>query len=66
MITNIGLLVEGLSMIICLHYLYGEKFKLNIVNTSYLALHMIIMTAINYYELGKVYTFLIYPLIAVY
>ncbi len=66
MIERILLLFEALSIVICLHCLYGEKFRLNIVNTSYLALHMIIMTAINYYELGKVYTFLIYPLIAVY
>lgn len=66
MIERILLLFEALSIVICLHCLYGEKFRLNIINTSYLALHMIIMTAINYYELGKVYTFLIYPLIAVY
>ena len=66
MIERSLLLFEALSIVICLHCLYGEKFRLNIVNTSYLALHMIIMTAINYYELGKVYTFLIYPLIAVY
>lgn len=66
MIERILLLFEALSIVICLHYLYGEKFRLNIVNTSYLALHMIIMTAMNYYEVNKVYSFLIYPLIAVY
>ena len=66
MIERICLLLEALSIIICLHCLYGEKFRLNIVNTSYLVLHMIIMTTINYYELDKVYTFIIYPFIAVY
>lgn len=66
MIGRICLLLEALSIIVCLHCLYGEKFRLNIVNTSYLVLHMIIMTTINYYELDKVYTFIIYPLIAVY
>lgn len=66
MIERILLLFEALSIVICLHCLYGEKFRLNIVNTSYLALHMIIMTAMNYYEVNKVYSFLIYPLIAVY
>lgn len=66
MIERILLLFEAFSIVICLHCLYGEKFRLNIINTSYLAIHMIIMTAINYYELGKVYTFLIYPLIAIY
>ncbi len=66
MIGRICLLLEALSIIICLHCLYGEKFRLNIVNTSYLVLHMIIMTAMNYYEVNKVYSFIIYPLIAIY
>lgn len=66
MSERILLLLEALSIVICLHCLYGEKFRLNIVNTSYLAIHMIIMTTINYYSLDKVYTFLIYPLIAIY
>lgn len=66
MIERICLLLEALSIIICLHCLYGEKFRLNIVNTSYLVLHMIIMTAMNYYEVNKVYSFIIYPLIAIY
>lgn len=66
MIGRICLLLEALSIIICLHCLYGEKFRLNIVNTSYLVLHMIIMTAMNYYEVNKVYSFIIYPLIVIY
>lgn len=66
MIENICLLLEALAMVICLHYLYGEKFKLNIVNTSYLAVHMIILTVINYYKLPNSVSLIIYPTMALY
>ena len=66
MVTNICLLLEALSIIYCLHCLYGEKFKLDIATTSFLAIDMIIMTIINYYELSKVYTMIIYPMIVDY
>lgn len=66
MITNICLLLEALSIVFCLHCLYGEKFKLDIKTTSFLAIYMIIMTAINYYELPQIYTMIIYPVIALY
>lgn len=66
MVTNICLLLEALSIVLCLHYLYDEKFKLDIETTSLLAIYMIIMTVINYYRLPKIYTLLIYPAIALY
>lgn len=66
MVTNICLLLEALSIVLCLHDLYGEKFKLDIETTSLLAIYMIIMTMMNYYGLPKVYSMLIYPILAVY
>ena len=66
MVTNICLLLEALSIVFCLHCLYGEKFKLDIETTSFLAIYMIIMTAINYYNLPQIYTMIIYPVIALY
>lgn len=66
MITNICLLLEALSIYRCLHYLYGEKFKLNIETVSFLAVHMIVLTAVNYYNLPQTYTMIIYPIIVVY
>lgn len=66
MITNICLLLEALSIALCLHYLYGEKFKLDIKTLSYLSIYMIIMTTINYYGLPKTYTIIIYPVIFLY
>lgn len=66
MITNICLLLEALSIALCLHYLYGEKFKPDIKTLSYLSIYMIIMTAINYYGMPKTYTVIIYPVIFLY
>lgn len=66
MITNICLLLEIMSIVLCLHRLYGEKFNLDIITTSFLTIYMIIMTAINYYKLPNVYTLIIYPVMFLY
>lgn len=66
MITNICLLIEILSIVFCLHYLYGEKVVLDIKTVSYLAVHMIILTTINYYSLPQTCTLITYPVIAAY
>lgn len=66
MITNICLLLEALSILLCLHYLYGEKFRLDIETVSFLAIDMIMMQAIDYYHLPRELSLLIYPIIAVY
>ncbi len=65
-ITNICLLLEALSIVICLHHLYGEKLKLDIETVSFLSIDMILMTVINYYGLPKTYTMIIYPILALY
>lgn len=66
MITNICLLLEVLSIVFCLHHLYGEKVKLDIETISYLSIHMITMATINYYGLPQIYTLVTYPFIFVY
>ena len=65
-VTNVCLLLEALSIVICLHHLYGEKFRLDIATVSFLSIDMIIMTAINYFGLPKTYTMVIYPVIILY
>ena len=47
-ITNVCLLLEALSIVICLHHLYGEKFRLDIATVCYLSIDMISMAAVNY------------------
>lgn len=65
-VKNVCLLLEALSIVFCLHYLYGEKFKLDIATISFLSIGMIILTAINYFGLSKIYTMILYPIIIVY
>lgn len=65
-ITNICLLLEAISIVVCLHHLYGEKFKLDIETVSFLSIDMILMTVINYYGLPKTYTMVIYPILVLY
>lgn len=65
-ITNVCLLLEALSIVICLHHLYGEKFRLDIATVSFLSIDMIIMTAINYFEMERIHTMIIYPIIILY
>lgn len=66
MITNICLLLEILSIIFCVHCLYGEKFRFDIVTISFLSIHMIIMTVINYYELPPIYSMSTYFIMFLY
>lgn len=62
MITNICLLLEILSIVFCLHYLYGEKVVFDIKTVSFLSIYMVIMATINYYDLSQTYTMIIYPI----
>ncbi len=64
-IQNVCLLLEALSVVICLHRLYGEKFKLDIVTISFLSIHMITMTGMNYLGLS-IYSMIGYPILAAY
>lgn len=66
MIQRICLVLEALSIVICLHHLYGEKFRFDIETTSLLAIDMIMMQTIDYYKLPSVLSVLIYPIIALY
>lgn len=66
MIERIHLLLEGLSVLICLHHLYGKKIKLDILTVTLISIDIIIMTTINYYNLSKIYSVIIYPLIIFY
>ncbi len=65
-VTNICLLLEALSIVICLHHLYGEKFRLDIETIILLSIDMILMTSIDYYGIPKMCSLIIYPIIALY
>lgn len=65
-ITNVCLLLEMLSIVICLHHLYGEKFKLDIDTVCLLAIDMIMMQVIDYFGWSSIWSVLIYPIITIY
>lgn len=66
MIQRIGLMLEALSIIICLHHLYGVKFKLDMATVTLLAIDMIMMQTIDYYGWSSTLSVLIYPIIVLY
>lgn len=66
MSERICLVLEAMSIVICLHHLYGKKVKFDIVTLSFLSIDMIVMTIINHYELSQIYTLIIYPIIILY
>ncbi len=65
-LTNVCLLLEALSVVICLHHLYGKKFRLDIATVSLLALNMILMQTIEHLNLPNTLSVLSYIFVAVY
>lgn len=65
-IKNVCLLLEALSIVICLHRLYGEKFMLDITTVIFLSVDMIIMVTINIWDIPRIQTMIIYPIIILY
>lgn len=65
-IRNCCLLLEALSIVLCLHHLYGERFKLDIRTVNLLAVDMIMMHMIDFYGLSGIISILIYPFIVIY
>ncbi len=66
MSERICLVLEALSIVICLHHLYGQKFKFDIVTLSFLAIDMVMMQTIDFYQLPSVLSVFIYPIIGLY
>ncbi|MDD6201968.1 MAG: GHKL domain-containing protein [Lachnospiraceae bacterium] len=59
-------LLEILSMMICLSYLYGKRFKLDFPTVIVISLDVILMQAILYFGLPRMVSALIYPIIMIY
>ncbi len=65
-IGNISILLEALSIIMCLHYLYDKRFELDIATICLLSTDLILMQVIDYYELSSFFSLLMYPMIVIY
>ena len=65
-IGNISILLEALSIIMCLHYLHDKRFELDIATICLLSTDLILMQVIDYYELSSFFSLLMYPMIVIY
>lgn len=66
MVDRICVVLEALSIAVCLHRLYGKKFRFDIATVSLMTIEMIMMQAIDYFGWPKELSMLFYPIIAVY
>ena len=66
MVDRICVVLEALSIAVCLHRLYGKKFRFDIATVSLMTIEMIMMQAIDYFGWPKELSMLFYPIIAGY
>ena len=65
-IVSLGHLFEALSVVLCLHYLYGEKLRLEAVTACFVLFDVIWMSSVYYLQLGQSWSWMIYPAIVLY
>ena len=66
MVDRICVVLEGLSIAVCLHRLYGKKFRFDIATVSLMTIEMIMMQAIDYFGWPKELSMLFYLVVAGY
>ena len=66
MITSLFVLFEVLSIIFCLHYLYGEKIRFDIVTMVFAVIYYLWMMLANYHYISASWTLMIYPIVLLY
>ena len=59
-------LLEVLSVVLCLHYLYGEKLRLEAVTVCFILLEVAWMSGVYYLQLGQEWSMMMYPIVALY
>lgn len=65
-IVSITILLEALSVVCCLHYLYGEKIRIDISTLCFVALDIVLMDSIFCSNLDLSWSLMIYPIIFFY
>ena len=56
MLLHLSLVIEILSIIVCIHCIYGEKVKLDLLTVVSFLLILILMEIINFYQFDRLYT----------
>lgn len=67
-IIEMGLIafLEALSIVVCLHYLYGERISFDRISVIYLMIDTFLMVMINGLHLKPAWSLIIYPLMLLY
>ena len=65
-IVSLGSLFEILSVIFCLHYLYGERLHLDAVTVCFVLSDVIWMSGIYYLKLGQNWSLMMYLAVVLY
>ena len=66
LVEILSLLFEILSVVICIHYLYGEKLRLDIFTVGFVIIEMTYLWCINMFAMDNWLTVLMYPMVMVY
>lgn len=66
MILHIALVAEMLATFICIHCIWGRKFRLNTRTIVAIVWILMILEMANYYHLGGIFSFLGYVILCVY
>lgn len=66
MIDVLSLLLEILAVVLCIHYLYGEKLKLDILTVGFIVIEMSYLLGVNQFAADNRWTLLMYPMVMLY
>ena len=66
MIDSLYTLFEAISVVICLHYLYGEKIHFDIITIGFIGFDVVLMRIIYLLNLRQTWSLMIYPFIILY
>ncbi len=66
MMIRIGFVMEILATIVCLHCIYGIRFRLNIKTMGLILGIMVVLESVNYFQLSGTWSFLGYLFLCIY
>lgn len=64
--VSLACLFEILSIVFCLHYLYGERVRLDALTICFIIFDVIWMCVIDFFGLGQDWTLVMYPVAMIY
>lgn len=67
-IVEVGVyaLLEAVSIVVCLHYLFGEKLHFDRITICYLTVDVILMEALYLFDIGSGWSLIVFPVIFLY